>query len=398
MPPTGESFPSPQAVVSAIHASDLRLGLAITGGGSQAIADLLVVPGGSRTLVEAIVPYAPESLAAWLGSRPEHFCAARTARAMAMTAYRRMRTLRENLGESATAAEHLVGLGCTASLASDRPKRGAHRVHIALQSTRCTQTYSLELQKNARSRAAEEQLVAALILNAIAGEAGLAERLAVELFPSEQIDVVRTEAPPLWQDLVTGNRTLVVRHASAASPPAEVQPEPGLVVFPGAFHPLHEGHRHMAAVAQEWLGKSVEFEISVENVDKPRLDYTEMAARLAQFSDRTVWFSRAATFFAKALSFPGATFVVGVDTVERINDPRYYHKSEANRDDAIRWIAACGCRFLVFGRCDPRRGFVTLGDLNLSPSLVELCQAVPESSFRKDVSSTELRRAPHTEN
>lgn len=387
-----------ESLVRAIHASDLRLGLAVTGGGSQAIADLLTVPGGSRTVVEAIVPYSPESLSAWLGSRPDHFCAPRTARAMAMTAYCRARTLRENLGESATAAEHIVGVGCTASLASDRPKRGPHRVHIALQSTRSTTTYSLELQRGGRTRAGEERLVAAFVLDCIAAEAGVAERPSLPLIAHETIEMVRTEAPSLWQDLVTGNRTLVVRHVGAATPAEEVQPEPGLVLFPGAFNPLHEGHRRMAAVAEELLGKRVEFEISIENVDKPRLDYTEMAARLEQFSDRTVWFSRAATFFAKALSFKGATFVVGSDTLERIDDPKYYNNSETNRDDALRWIALCGCRFLVFGRHDPRRGFVHLGDLSLSTPLAELCQGVPESAFRADVSSTELRRSTQTEN
>jgi len=387
-----------ESLVRAIHDSDLRLGLAVTGGGSQAIADLLTVPGGSRTLVEAIVPYSPESLSAWLGSRPEHYCAPRTARSMAMTAYRRARTLRENLGESATATEHIVGVGCTASLASDRPKRGAHRVHIALQSTRCTTTYSLELQKGARTRAEEERVVAALLLDAIATEADVAERPSLPLLEDETIETVRTEAPPVWQDLVTGNRTLVLRHCGAAAPAEEAQPEPGLALFPGAFNPLHEGHRRMAAVAEDLLGRRVEFEISIENVDKPRLDYTEMAVRLQQFADQTLWFSRAATFFAKALSFQGATFVVGIDTLERIDDPKYYSNSESNRDDAIRWISRCGCRFLVFGRHDPRRGFVHLDDLPLSAPLADLCQGVPESAFRADISSTELRRSAQTEN
>ena len=54
----------------------------------------------------------------------------------------------------------LVGVGCTASLVSDRPKRGAHRVHVAWQSKSATVTYSVELVKGRRDRLAEEELSA----------------------------------------------------------------------------------------------------------------------------------------------------------------------------------------------------------------------------------------------
>ena len=49
-------------LVARIHAAPIRLVLAITGGGSRAIAELLEVPGGSRTLLEAVVPYSSAAL------------------------------------------------------------------------------------------------------------------------------------------------------------------------------------------------------------------------------------------------------------------------------------------------------------------------------------------------
>ncbi len=113
------------SLVALIHDAPIRLVLAITGGGSRAIAELLEVPGGSRTLLEAVVPYSSKALEDWLGSAPEQFCSSRTARAMAMAAYSRGRELLAR--ESAAAQESrptLVGVGCTASLVSDRPKRG----------------------------------------------------------------------------------------------------------------------------------------------------------------------------------------------------------------------------------------------------------------------------------
>ena len=42
----------------------------------------------------------------------------------------------------------MVGVGCTAAIATDRPKRGAHRCHVAAWSQRGVTTYSLETVKD----------------------------------------------------------------------------------------------------------------------------------------------------------------------------------------------------------------------------------------------------------
>ena len=78
-----------RSLVTALHGSGRKAGLAITGGGSGAIAELLRVPGGSRLLVEAQVPYDEQALAAYVVFRPEQFCSAETAAALARTAHAR---------------------------------------------------------------------------------------------------------------------------------------------------------------------------------------------------------------------------------------------------------------------------------------------------------------------
>ena len=83
-----------EELIRRIHAAPGQLVLAITGGGSQAIGELLSVPGGSQTVLEAVVPYSAISLEAFLHARPEHFCSARTARMMAMAAFERARRFR----------------------------------------------------------------------------------------------------------------------------------------------------------------------------------------------------------------------------------------------------------------------------------------------------------------
>jgi nicotinamide mononucleotide (NMN) deamidase PncC/nicotinic acid mononucleotide adenylyltransferase len=358
--------------VSQLHHAGTQFVLAVTGGGSEAISALFTVPGASRSMLLATVPYSEGALVDWLGSRPEQFCSARTARAMAMAGYQRAPT-------------SACGLACTASLASDRPKKGDHRFFLAAQTLAATHTFEVTLAKNQRTRAAEETLVATAILNLAAQVAGLAGRLPIDWLPGETPHEHVEIAPPEWQSLLLGQSTAVCAIGSNAKPQA---------VFPGAFNPRHAGHRQMAALAEQIIGAPVAHEISITNVDKPPLDYVELATRLRQFDEstgETVWLTRLPTFAEKAAAFPGATFVVGADTIERIAEPRYYGGNVPAMLRKIEDIATLGCRFLVFGR-NINGKFETVTDLNLPPSLATLCSAVPEELFREDISSTALRK------
>lgn len=163
------------------------------------------------------------------------------------------------------------------------------------------------------------------------------------------------------------------------------------VVLPGAFNPLHEGHRKMARVAAASLGVPVTFELSIVNVDKPPLDIDSINLRLAQFDPgHTVCLTRAATFAEKVQLFDNAGFVVGADTILRIAEARYYGDDILRRDLAVATIVEAGARFLVFGRTNHGR-FQTLGDLDLPRPLRAICREVREEDFRHDISSTEIR-------
>jgi nicotinic acid mononucleotide adenylyltransferase len=248
----------------------------------------------------------------------------------------------------------------------------------------------LELLKGQRSRAEEEALVAGLVLNAVAEASGAAARIELPLLEGERIEEVRVDAPADEQDLLAGSRLIVPRGA------ASLHQRPR-AIFPGAFHPLHAAHRLMADVARQRLHSDVAFELSIENVDKLPLDFVETDERVKQFDSRdAVWLTRAPTFVRKAELFPGCTFVVGADTIERVGQSRYYGSEQAMLA-AIAAISAQGCRFLVFGR-DRGGAFRTISALGLPAPLAALCDEVPEEAFRADISSTALRnRAKQTE-
>ena len=373
-------------LVRHIHDGSARIVLAISGGGSRAMADLLEVPGASRVVLEAVVPYAEASMIAWLGNRPEQFCSPPTARAMAVVAFGRAR-------KYGVADESAVGIGCTASLATDRPKRGAHRAQVALQTASRTVTWSLELQKDRRSRAEEEELVRRMILNAAAEASGIPLRLDLPLMDEEQIQDVETHAPASWQDLFLGKVEAVCERGGKSRPVGSQDLGTPRAVLPGAFNPLHAGHVCMARVGQEILGAPVAMELSILNVDKPPLDYSEIDRRLHEFApEQTVWLTRAATFEEKSRLFPNATFLVGVDTLRRIVTPQYYPGDSAACLRAIGRIADRGCRFLVFGR-NMGTGLVRLSDLELPDVLRNLASEVPIERFCEDISSTAIRKS-----
>lgn len=365
---------SASQLVQQIHASPGQIVLAAAGGGTRAIAELLEVPGASRTLLEAVVPYSQPAMTAWLGARPDGTCSPQTARAMAMAAFRRAWRYAPDCSPA--------GVACTAGLATDYPKQGAHRAHVALQTAVSTATWSIELEKDRRSRAQEERLVAELLINTVAEACGLEGRLELGLVEGEHVEQSHAQALQPWQDLLLGKVDAVAQGQKSSQ-----------AILPGAFNPLHVGHRQMARIARDMLDVPVAMEISIVNVDKPPLDYYEIQRRVDQFDQhQPIWLTRAETFEEKSRLFRGATFLVGTDTLWRIADPRYYGDDAAACLAALERIAGRGCRFLVFGR-DMGTGFMRLSDLDLPEVLRTICQSVPPEAFREDVSSTAIRRA-----
>src|SRR5918912_2982666 len=81
--------PAVTNLIRRLHQAPYRYTLALTGGGASAAGLLLGVPGGSRTVLEVVVPYAGEALAEYLGEHPESACSAPTARRMAARAFER---------------------------------------------------------------------------------------------------------------------------------------------------------------------------------------------------------------------------------------------------------------------------------------------------------------------
>jgi nicotinamide mononucleotide (NMN) deamidase PncC len=368
-------------LIRRLHQAPYRYVLVLTGGGASAAGRLLGVPGGSRTVLEVAVPYAEESLAEYLGQHPESACSAATARRMAARALERAGWLAPGLA--------VAGVACTASLRSDRPKRGEHRFHVGVRTAWGTTTHSLTLTKEARTREGEEEVVAVVVLNALAAALGVPDGLEVPLLPGEEVVTEAHPAEGPFGAFLAGKLP-----ALCVAPDGRMLagvPAPK-VVLPGSFNPLHEGHTALAAAGARLAGAPAAFEMTVVNADKPPLPEGEVRRRVAQFAWKgAVWLTRAPTFAEKAQLFPGAVFVVGADTAERVVHPRFYGGSAERMAEALAGIRARGCSFLTAGRVGRGGEFVGLEDLDIPAEHRDLFRGVPAEEFRVDVSSTDLR-------
>jgi len=377
-----------------MHATPTALVYEFAGAGSEALAWLHAVGGSSRTVLEARDRYAPTSLAEVIGPDAPQAVSDEVAAALAANARRRAAYL--------TAGDRpVIGLGCTATIATDRAKRGEHRAHIAVDGPLGRHSLTLSLVKGARERDTEERLVSTLVVHAAALGVGALHHRAVPLLEGEVLRE-RFEPAAALAELLAGERQQLALSPSGALGERLSSSGGAVAIVSGSFNPLHEGHLGLAAAAQAHLGQPAAFELAIRNAEKPALEPLELYRRAAQFQGRApLLLSGVALFSEKAALYPGSVFVLGVDTAARVLSPRFY-RDERELDAALAALRAHDCRFLVAGRrsdalrgvpdgATPEGDFMTLADLDVPARHADLFEALPERAFRADVSSSALR-------
>ena len=369
-------------LVQSIHDAPERIVLVAAGAGTEALSSLLGVAGATRTLLEALVPYSNAAFDEFLGQPPAKYVTERTARLLAGRAFTRARWLD-------AAVNPVVGLACTATIVTDRPKMGEHRAYIATWQPERLVEYGIHLQKGQRDRSGEENLVSRVILNALAEAMSLETRLGHSLGAGDKLTVTTHHFGQAARQINRGKLDYFGVRADGRIRSKHINPQ---AILSGSFNPLHDGHLELLQASAKLLGHPVAFEISAQNVDKPPIDPDTIVDRIAQFAGRwPVYVTNAPTYQEKARLFPHTVFVIGYDTADRVLQPRYYHNSASLLLEALTEIRDLGCSFLVAGRKDEDGIFREWAQLNLLPQFTDLFKPIPSEAFRKDISSSELR-------
>lgn len=370
-------------LIEAIHGTEGMASLVIAGAGSQAIYDILSVAGASGTVLDIQVPYASSAVVDYVGEEPGQYVSTGAALSLARAAYFRAVELREN-------DDPVVGVACTATIATNRPKRGDHRCHVSVYRPTGCKSDSITFVKGLRTREQEDRVVSKLILNSLAASLGLNDRLDLDLTQDECVVSEGTHFEDPLEALAKGHVGHVLVDPEG-NQKADVTFKGGII--PGSFNPRHGGHDELANAASDLLGLPIVYELSVTNVDKPELELSEVRSRLDQFRGHaSVIATRAPVFYEKARLLPGCVFVIGYDTVVRLVDPKYYDGSRAKMISSFMEMKSLDCSFLVAGRVQDD-GFRTLQDVEFPSDLSDMFRAIPESVFREDISSTEIRLA-----
>lgn len=378
-------------VVRSINESPFKIVMAITGGGSGAIHELLRHGGGSYTLLEVIIPYNQSSFRRYVNGAPDKYCSQEAARDLAMASFLRAIDLaRDNL-------HNLIGVGVTCSLqkpAGERPDR-EHKAYIAFQCFNHTATIEIDIKTEIggnKTREEEEDFVSGLIISTLHNHICSNGQLP---YHSAKLSVAGDRYGCL--DLLLSNANYITVNLS--------KPETGFlssseashkVIFPGSFNPIHGTHLRMAEESARLLGSKIAFEVCIKNIDKPALNFQSIEERVRsicdilrdkEYADNMI-LSAAPTFQEKAELFPGATFVVGWDTFSRISDPKYYN-GEDGFLRAIDRFQSLNIRFIVYHRIID--GISSMHNADIHKDLLDITTVsnIPAT----DLSSSAIRRS-----
>ncbi len=374
-----------------------KLYIAATGAGAG-LQDIIWANSGiSKILIGSVFPYSQPDFNRFIGTELKgSYVSLEGALALANAGYCYAQEIAAIQGEL---DKEIISLGLSAAVVTSRELRGGTRVHLALRTRKTTLTASVTMSQSLLTRKEQGEICDLLGLNMILQATGIPE-IILPTFPHTSDEIIEDEGylylrPTLVRPGSIDVALPVFIHANGDITPFNNDMlNPDLhVVYPGSFKEYHYGHDNIARAIKA-LGKEPVLEITSTNADKIQIEDSELAWRALQFSGRwpAILRNDCSLFIDKARAYSGCSFVVGVDTAERLLDSKYYPNGIDSLDQVLMEFKQMSTKFYVISR--EKDGILkTCEDLNILAHYEKLFIPLPG---RWDISSTQIRQATTT--
>jgi len=343
----------------------------MAGAGLGFLHGLWTLPGSSAYLWQADLVQSTMAMDRFLGYEVEGSrCSQAVAVDLATRAYLNAET--ERLASDGSG--DVLGLGLTASVATNRMPRGRQRFHAAIIGGRGVFLRELELEKREGEAARAEH-------------DGVISRALVDLLHDYLNAGGESQADDVLMERILERPRFISQGCRSKFDDAA-----GLY-FPANLNPVHEGHWMACERAEPCCGLKTVFMLEACPPNKELLTPVQLLQRVAQAQSgkggqdrRDVLVTHGwGNYIDKVRHCPGSRFIVGADALIRLLEPCWgYDVGEMLRD-----FEKLDCRFYVAGRLVGER-FVTLDEVEIDADYRYLFEPL---DGRRDISSSELRKA-----
>ncbi len=145
-------------IIEKIQASGKKAVIVLTGGGAQALEQLLTHPGASRFVLDASIPYSNPALIDYVGEDISKSVCTETAQNMAKAAYER--------GVRLDPFEPIIGIACTAALQTIRKRKGDDKACFCIKNE--TRQSCREIEIPSGTRLEQEKFLSDYLIKYIA--------------------------------------------------------------------------------------------------------------------------------------------------------------------------------------------------------------------------------------
>jgi nicotinic acid mononucleotide adenylyltransferase len=365
-----------------VKEAGINIHVIATGAGAGIQQELWEIPGSSAYLGGASFPYATEETDELLGFTPKSYCSQETAIDLASAAYMRAYKF---------GGKKPVGIGLTASVASEREHRGDHRIFTCVMTDENVLFKGWNIKKGIGfyqrmldGKYADMTVFKMLNTFLPQGETGTGHP-TTETVDVSALAKERFFAHPFFT--ASGQRLEGLPCKKGA-----YYPYHPYALMPGAFNPPHEGHFGTAEAMLKDHGRVTVYEITAEPPHKDALSTQQLLQRAKLLHGRDRIFTQKEPFYLdKARTFGGMPLVLGADAMVRMLDPKWGH----NVKDMLDEFSCLHTKLYISGR-EINGKFTTRDDIekSLPEGQRNLFHYLSASvSGKWDISSTEIRNA-----